>query len=411
VDGDARALVWPFLLDYYPWTSSADERNNLNRDKVDQYRLIKDRWMNSTIDMPSGWKEFVDEQRHRIEKDVVRSDRQSAFYAHGNADPSASTESDDANHGSAEYITQQIESYPRLQLLRNILLAYAVWHLEIAYVQGMSDLLSPIAAIIANNKSSHDNDDGAEAQAFWMFSTLMHSHRAPTTQPATVNMFTNFLSNQSGMSTRLTLTTYLLRLLDPDTYAALKSIDDETESTNATSLLWLFRGFLLLFKRELTERTDGERYFDDVWRMWEAMLAGRRIMSAWMEVIIALAMVHLYVRPQVLDGTLASFEDLLRFMNGGVSINVGDVLRCADALVRRLTGVVSSAAYEVCRSREGPFLVDCGDADAGYWMPCQQWTDDMAPWLIDPHRRTSVSLDRLPFIRALSLLSQPASHQ
>lgn len=71
-----------------------------------------------------------------IEKDVCRTDRNLEYF------------SGDSN--------------PNLQILQDILMTYVMYNFDLGYVQGMSDLLSPLLMLL--------ND---EVDAFWCFAGLM----------------------------------------------------------------------------------------------------------------------------------------------------------------------------------------------------------------------------------------------
>lgn len=70
------------------------------------------------------------------EKDVNRTDRTMAFYAG--------------------------ENNPNLTVLSDILMTYVMYNFDIGYVQGMSDLLSPILCLLRN-----------EVDTFWCFVGFM----------------------------------------------------------------------------------------------------------------------------------------------------------------------------------------------------------------------------------------------
>lgn len=76
------------------------------------------------------------ERKSLIEKDVNRTDRTMDFYAG--------------------------ENNSNLQLLNDILMTYVMYNFDLGYVQGMSDLLSPILYLLRN-----------EVDAFWCFVGFM----------------------------------------------------------------------------------------------------------------------------------------------------------------------------------------------------------------------------------------------
>lgn len=70
--------VWCFLLGVYPWDSDAETRKAISASKRDEYYSLKRKWFD-TLDSPTS--EF-EEERHRIEKDIHRTDRQHPFFEH-----------------------------------------------------------------------------------------------------------------------------------------------------------------------------------------------------------------------------------------------------------------------------------------------------------------------------------------
>ena len=130
------------------------------------------------------------------------------------------------------------------------------------YVQGMSDLFSPLYVVL----------EGEQWLAFACFEDVMRRHAD------------NFLEDQSGMKLQLSQLQQLLRVMDrglyrhrasspplsprrrrrrhrrPDFFFSLVRAVDETGSLN---LFFCFRWLLTSFKRELT--------FDDTVRLWEVL--------------------------------------------------------------------------------------------------------------------------------------------
>lgn len=113
-------------------------------------------------------------------------------------------------------------------------MTYHVHAPDLGYVQGMSDLLSPI----------YDVFDGSAPEAFYGLVGVMKM------------MESNFLRDQSGMRRQLSTLQQLIGLMDPELYAHL----ERTESLN---LFFCFRWILIAFKREFK--------FETVIRLWEVL--------------------------------------------------------------------------------------------------------------------------------------------
>lgn len=164
--------------------------------------------------------EAFQEQKLRIEKDVHRTDRTISFFA-----------SETLPNPSGDFTG--VGSNENLELLKDILLTYNVWaakeptvsttkkpatpedssnstsssspstppqetNLLEGYVQGMSDLLAPVFAVM-----------GDEVMGFWAFVGLMEKTKK------------NFYRDQVGMQSQLETLGKLIQTLDPKLYKHL----------------------------------------------------------------------------------------------------------------------------------------------------------------------------------------------
>uniref|UniRef100_UPI0037E71DF2 TBC1 domain family member 15 isoform X2 n=1 Tax=Semicossyphus pulcher TaxID=241346 RepID=UPI0037E71DF2 len=204
-----RKEAWKFLLGYFPWESTLEERKALQRAKTDEYFRMKLQWKSVSEEQERRNSRLRD-YRSLIEKDVNRTDRTNRFY-------------------------EGIDN-PGLVLLHDILMTYCMFDFDLGYVQGMSDLLSPILYVMEN-----------EVDAFWCFVSFMDQ------------MHHNFEEQMQGMKTQLIQLSTLLRLLDLSFWNYL-------ESQDSGYLYFCFRWLLIRFKRELS--------FQDVLRLWEVMWTG-----------------------------------------------------------------------------------------------------------------------------------------
>lgn len=141
-----RHQVWKYLLGIYPWTSTLEEREAIDSGNRIRHKELKQTWNKHLVALNKK-KQTQDDNftdlYHRIERDVIRTDRVNDFY----------------------------RSHKNLMRLQNVLVTYS-WSLgkaEEGYVQGMSDLASPFLVAVDNGGS----DDGDESDAFWMFSEFM----------------------------------------------------------------------------------------------------------------------------------------------------------------------------------------------------------------------------------------------
>ena len=203
-----RRQVYPFLLGYLPFDSTARSRNDIKKQKHIEYEQIKNQWSTITEEQEKKFSKYR-ERKVQIDKDVIRTDSSHTFF-------------------------KGKMSNENIQKMRRILLAYAFYNFDLGYCQGMSDLLAPLLYVISD-----------EADAFWCFVGLMG------------RMERNFDQDQSGMHNQLLALRKLVQLLDPQLYAHLEN------QHHCRNFLFCYRWLLLHFKREFA--------FDDCLRLWEGL--------------------------------------------------------------------------------------------------------------------------------------------
>ncbi|XP_012222264.1 TBC1 domain family member 15 isoform X2 [Linepithema humile] len=204
-----RFEVWKFLLNYYPWKSTHNERLELKRKKTDEYFTMKLQWRTFTSAQENRFSDYR-ERKSLIEKDVNRTDRTHAYYAGDNN--------------------------PHLEQLYDILMTYVMYNFDLGYVQGMSDLLSPILFLMDN-----------EVDAFWCFVGFMDK------------VSTNFEMDQKGMKEQLCQLYTLLCTTEPQLAYYLNRHD-------SGNMFFCFRWLLVLFKREFSAI--------DIFKLWETLWTG-----------------------------------------------------------------------------------------------------------------------------------------
>ncbi|KAI4788725.1 hypothetical protein KUCAC02_035679 [Chaenocephalus aceratus] len=124
-----RKEAWKFLLGFFPWESTVEERKVLHRAKTWEAAV-------EVSEQQEGRNSKLRDCRSLIEKDVNRTDRTNRFY-------------------------EGLDN-PGLVLLHDILMTYCMYDFDLGYVQGMSDLLSPVLYVMEN-----------EVDAFWCFVSFM----------------------------------------------------------------------------------------------------------------------------------------------------------------------------------------------------------------------------------------------
>jgi hypothetical protein len=172
------------------------------------------------------------------DKDVHRTDRTVDIYV----DESMPNPDPIMNVGTNE----------NLETLKSILCTYNVFNTELGYVQGMSDLLSPLYAII-----------GEESLAFWAFVGFMDrmvssvSYRSiVVTNELSTQKKSNFYTDQSGMHKQLLTMDLLLQFMDPSLYKHF-------QRTDSCNFFFCFRWLLVWFKREFP--------WEDMLCLWEVL--------------------------------------------------------------------------------------------------------------------------------------------
>ncbi|KAL5200956.1 hypothetical protein ABZP36_035310 [Zizania latifolia] len=126
--------------------------------------------------------------------------------------------------------------------LVGLLEAYAVYDPEIGYCQGMSDLLSPIIAVM-------EEDD----EAFWCFVGFMRKARH------------NFRLDEVGIRRQLKIVSQIIKRKDSHLYRHLQKLQAE-------DCFFVYRMVVVLFRRELT--------FEQTVCLWEVMWADQAAIRA-----------------------------------------------------------------------------------------------------------------------------------
>ncbi|EFN78563.1 TBC1 domain family member 15 [Harpegnathos saltator] len=201
-----RFEVWKFLLNYYPWNSTNKERAYLQNEKTDEYFRMKLQWRSFTPEQENRFSDYK-ERKSLIEKDVNRTDRTHPYYAGDNN--------------------------PHLEQLTHILMTYVMYNFDLGYVQGMSDLLSPILFLM-----------DSEVDAFWCFVGFMDK------------LSSNFDIDQAGMKAQLCQLYTLLCTTEPQLAYYLNRHD-------SGNMFFCFRWLLVLFKREFNAI--------DIMKLWEIL--------------------------------------------------------------------------------------------------------------------------------------------
>ncbi|KAK8932314.1 GTPase-activating protein GYP7 [Metarhizium anisopliae] len=287
-----RKEAWLFLLGVYEWYGTADERKAQIASLRDQYYRLKHSWW-ERLEGDGGEGEAGEwwrEQRGRIEKDVHRTDRNVPIF-----------QGEDAPHPDPNSPFADVGTNVHLEQMKEMLLTYNEYNKDLGYVQGMSDLLSPIYAVIQD-----------DAIAFWGFQKFME------------RMERNFLRDQSGMRGQLLTLDQLVNFMDPKLWNHLQSAD-------STNFFFFFRMILVWYKREFA--------WVDILRLWEGLWTD--YLSAEFHIFVALAILEKH--RDVIMGHLKAFDEVLKYVNElSNTMDLESTLIRAEVLFRKFQRLVEA---------------------------------------------------------------------
>ncbi|KAK8113085.1 GTPase-activating protein GYP7 [Apiospora sp. TS-2023a] len=287
-----RKEAWLFLLGVYDWYSTAEERRAQMASLRDEYVKLKASWWDRLVDLGGEGEEgeWWREQRSRIEKDVHRTDRTVPIFA-----------GEDIPHPDPDSPFAEVGTNVHLEQMKDMLLTYNEYNKDLGYVQGMSDLLAPIYAVMQD-----------DAIAFWGFQKFMD------------RMERNFLRDQSGMRTQLMTLDHLVQFMDPKLYMHLQKAD-------STNFFFFFRMLLVWYKREFK--------WMDVLHLWEVLWTDYQ--SSNFHLFVALAIMEKH--RDVIMTHLLHFDEVLKYVNElSNTIDLDSTLIRAEALFKRFNRLVEA---------------------------------------------------------------------
>ncbi|KAK9122247.1 hypothetical protein Syun_019864 [Stephania yunnanensis] len=221
------------------FAAEGGEENDLNSPPKDDDPCIENTQNTSKTNMAE---DFATWQRI-IRLDAVRANSEWVVYS-----PNQAAVSEARARRSAEAVG--LKDYDHLEPCRTfhaarlvaILEAYALYDTEIGYCQGMSDLLSPIIAVIEE-----------DYVAFWCFVGFMKKARH------------NFRLDEVGIRRQLNIVSKIIKSKDSHLYRHL-------EKLQAEDCFFVYRMVIVLFRRELT--------FEQTVCLWEVMWADQAAIRA-----------------------------------------------------------------------------------------------------------------------------------
>lgn len=287
-----RKEAWLFLLGVFSWDSTTKERKQKISKLRDEYIRLKGAWWNRLASQVDEGEEIEwwRDQKSRIEKDVHRTDRNVPLFA-----------GEDTPHPDPSSPFAEVGTNVHLEQLKDMLLTYNEYNRELGYVQGMSDLLAPIYAVMQD-----------DAVAFWAFTNFM------------LRMERNFLRDQSGMRKQLVTLENLVQLMDPKLYLHLQSAD-------CINFFFFFRMLIVWFKREFS--------WDNILSLWERLWTD--FLTSNFQIFIALAILEKH--RDVIMEHLKHFDEVLKYVNElSATIDLETTLISAEALFHRFERTVQA---------------------------------------------------------------------
>lgn len=306
-----RNEVWLFLLGVYPWNTDTEERRSILSEKRNEYYRLKRKWWEDTDRQQND--EFWKDQKSRIEKDVQRTDRNISLF-----------EESDTPHPDPDSRFADVGTNLHLEQMKDMLITYNEYNVNLGYVQGMSDLMSPLYVVFQD-----------DAIAFCAFCNFM------------VRMERNFLRDQSGMRQQLLTLDQLVQLMLPELYKHLEKAD-------STNFFFFFRMLLVWFKREFE--------WDQILRLWEVLWTD--YLSSQFVLFLALALLDKH--KDVIMTHLSQFDEILKYMNDlSMTIDLEDTLVRAEILFKRFKRTVDMIDRRQSETTPATALVKDEDTEDG----------------------------------------------
>ncbi|XJO75589.1 hypothetical protein BDV3_006242 [Batrachochytrium dendrobatidis] len=276
IEPAVRPMAWKYLLKSYSFADTLQDQTEISAKRREQYFNLKMSWMevietstdehspkldngpvgdeNEDADLFSK----IRERKYRVEKDAVRTDRNTPYYESASEDGP---------------LFAGLHVGDGLVTLRDVLMTYTIYNFDLGYVQGMSDLCSPILEVM---------DD--EVETFWVFCEYMEK------------MNSHFSRNQLGMQLELRRLELLLKLIDPPLYRHM-------EQTDSVNMFCCFRWLLICFKREFP--------FQEIKTLWEVIWSCP--LTTHFHLFVAVGILNMN-RDQLFHQQ--AFDEVLKFING-----------------------------------------------------------------------------------------------
>lgn len=195
------------------------------------------------------------------------------------------------------------------ELMFNVLMTYAVYDPSVNYVQGMTDLLTPLLVVGCFDSVT----------CFFMFAALMQRLRF------------NYVLDSATMKENLHMVRSVVRRIDPKLYRLLEHPDN-------IFILFCYRPILLLFKREYSS--------DDILDLWEAVWACT--LTRNFHVFVAAA--ALVLNTELFNEARRQDQQDSQSTDSGCGTLETDHMLSAYNLMHHDLALVLSKAVEICKN-------------------------------------------------------------
>ena len=292
-----RKAAWKWLLRVQQLDKPLKTQIAKREAMTEEYRRLKREWMDKANDKDP----IVLDLLLRVEKDVVRTDRNNPFYPKTQGDQSRMV------------VAAVIAENEKLTLLRSIVMTWSYHNIKtVGYVQGMCDIASAFLVVM--------ND---ELDGYRCFCKLMEVKQD------------NFKDDGSGMKRQLDLFRQLIKVLD-------KELFDKLLPAN---LFVSFRWYLVLFRREFS--------FEDIVKLWDQLLAS--VYSPDWIIFVGLGIFQMYRFELMRDDLCSNPDELIYFFQSkSQRINIDRLLIVTEDFYWRFERLARSRGFPL--SREIPLV-------------------------------------------------------
>lgn len=245
------------LIDAYPCTAESESSDSESSDEDESVRIsvcgeescdpdpkfARSTSFKADIFRSSRTSEDFATWQRIIRLDAIRANAEWISFSRNQAEvPEEKALQSAASVGLKDYDHLEPHMIYHAARLVGLLEAYAIYDPEIGYCQGMSDLLSPIIAVMEE-----------DCAAFWCFVGFMRKARH------------NFRLDEVGIRRQLKIVSQIIKRKDSHLYKHLQKLQAE-------DCFFVYRMVVVLFRRELT--------FEQTVCLWEVMWADQAAIRA-----------------------------------------------------------------------------------------------------------------------------------